>query len=166
MGISLDALVPELRVAAKELVAEAGAAGLLPRVTSTRRTHSQQTLLYARFLAGHSVYPTAFPGTSAHEYGEAFDMIVEPYEYLSDVGSVWEGWGGTWGGERDPIHFELPGASRQHQHRNIALVADAVLGLVPEIGGVELGATLLSFGFPQSEILKFLQGPIQYATQH
>jgi len=92
-------------------------------------------------------------------------MIVEPYEYLRDVGGLWESWGGTWGGERDPIHFELPGASRRHQHRNIALVADTILGLVPGISEVELGATLLSFGFPESKVLQFLRDPIQTATQ-
>jgi hypothetical protein len=93
-------------------------------------------------------------------------MLVTPYEALEDVGATWESWGGTWGGAPDPIHFELPGASRRHQHRDIALIADTVVGLVPYISGVELAATLASFGFPQSEILKFLSDPIQYATQH
>ncbi len=92
-------------------------------------------------------------------------MLVTPYEALEDVGATWEEWGGTWGGAADPIHFELPGASRAHQHRNITLVADTILGLVPGISEVELASTLLSFGFPRSEILQFLSGPIQYTTQ-
>jgi hypothetical protein len=30
-------------------------------------------------------------------------------EALSDVGGTWSSWGGIWGGERDPVHFEYPG---------------------------------------------------------
>jgi len=30
------------------------------------------------------------------------------------VGKAWENyWGGKWGGNRDPVHFELPGASQE-----------------------------------------------------
>lgn len=88
-------------------------------------------------------------------------MLVTPYEALEDVGYTWQSWGGTWGAAADPIHFELPGASHRHQHRNIALVADLVLGLVPGISEVELGATLMQFGFPHSEVLRFLSSPIE-----
>jgi hypothetical protein len=29
---------------------------------------------------------------------------------FADLGKIWEGWGGVWGGAfNDPIHFELPG---------------------------------------------------------
>jgi hypothetical protein len=165
VSAALEALVPELRDYARALVDVAGRAGALPRVTSTRRTISQQTRLYARYLAGTAIYPVAFPGTSAHEYGEAFDLVITPMEWLSDLGQVWESWGGTWGGARDPVHFELPGASQKHQHRNIALGADLVLGLVPGISEVELAASLASLGFPRSEILQFLSSPISYVTQ-
>jgi hypothetical protein len=165
VSASIEALVPELRPYASDLVRAAGAAGLLPRVTSTLRSSSQQMRLYARYLAGHQPFPVAFPGTSAHEYGEAFDLVVTPFEALSDVGDYWQQQGGTWGGSRDPVHFELPGASKAHQHRNIAFVADLVFGMVPGISEVELGATLLSFGFPRSQILQFLSGPIAFVTQ-
>jgi len=121
--------------------------------------------LYARYLGGHQPFPVAFPGTSAHEFGEAFDLVVAPFDALSDVGAYWEQQGGTWGGERDPVHFELPGASQAHQHRNIAFVADLALGMLPYLSSVELGATLLSFGFPRSEVLQFLSEPISYVTQ-
>jgi len=63
------------------------------------------------------------------------------------------------------VHFELPGASQAHQHRNIAFVADLALGMLPYLSSVELGATLLSFGFPRSEVLQFLSEPISYVTQ-
>jgi hypothetical protein len=163
---NLAALKPELQPFAKALVDVAGRAGALPRVTSTLRTFSQQVKLYTRFLGGLQAYPVAFPGTSAHEYGEAFDLVITPMEWLSELGQVWESWGGKWGGARDPVHFELPGASQSHQHRSIALAADLVIGLVPGISEVELAAELASLAFPRSEILQFLSSPIEYTTQH
>ena len=103
-------LIPELRPFARELVRAAGAAGLLPRVTSTRRSFAEQKRLYSRYLAGLSPYPAAPPGHSAHEYGFAFDMIVSPLEDLVDVGQYWESLGGVWGGRKgDDVHFEYPG---------------------------------------------------------
>jgi hypothetical protein len=32
-------------------------------------------------------------------------------EALADVGYTWQTWGGVWGGDRDPVHFEYPGFS-------------------------------------------------------
>jgi len=66
--------------------------------------------LYARFLRGANPFPVAPPGTSAHETGEAFDLLVTPVDYLPDLGALWISWGGQWGGNRDPVHFQLPGA--------------------------------------------------------
>lgn len=166
MSTSLDALVPELMPFAQELVREAGIAGLQPRVTSTRRNHFEQTRLWLRFISGRALYPTALPGTSAHEYGEAFDLVVTPYEALEDLGGLWASWGGAWGGNRDPVHFELPGASAAHRigpsTHTIAEAADLILGFVPGIGEVELAASLAHLGFPESEILAFLSGPFAY----
>jgi len=110
VGGSLNDLVPELQEPANALLDAAGRAGLLPRITSTVRTHSEQRRLYNRFLAGQSGYPVAPPGASAHEYGLAFDMVVSPMEALADVGYTWQSWGGGWSGA-DAVHFELPGAS-------------------------------------------------------
>lgn len=93
----------------------AGNAGLQPRITSTLRSSTEQTRLYRRFLAGQNPYPVAPPGSSAHEFGYAFDMMIQdsPRQMnrdLADLGSVWESWGGIWGGRfHDPIHFEYPG---------------------------------------------------------
>ncbi len=107
----LDDLVPDLVPFAHALVDAAGAAGLQPRVTSTVRTRSQQRKLYSSFLANPGrAYPVAPPGSSAHEYGEAFDMVVTPMDALADVGYTWQSWGGGWNGA-DAVHFELPGAS-------------------------------------------------------
>jgi hypothetical protein len=109
MGRIID-LVEELQGPANDLVDAAGRAGLLPRITSTVRSNSEQRRLYNRFLAGQAGYPVAPPGQSAHEYGLAFDMVVSPMEALADVGATWQSWGGGWN-PADAVHFELPGAS-------------------------------------------------------
>jgi len=111
-----DELDPELADAARALVDAAGRARLQPRVTSTLRSHSEQVRLYNRFLAGQGGYPVAPPGYSAHEYGEAFDLVVSPMEALADVGYTWQTWGGGWN-PADAIHFELPGASERAKQR-------------------------------------------------
>ncbi len=172
MSSSLSALVPELEPFARALVDAAGAAGLLPRVTSTRRTHSEQARLYRRYLEGTSRYPTLPPGTSAHEFGEAFDMLVSPYDALADVGAFWQGMGGTWGAQNDPIHFELPGASARHKQtpsevpspylHTLAVAVDILIAFDPWIGAAELAATLVGLGYPENAVLKFLSGPAEY----
>jgi len=107
---SFNGLIEELRPFAEQLLTIAGSNGLSPRVTSQRRSFSTQARLYKLYLAGRSAYPVAPPGTSAHEFGYAFDLIVTPLEYLNALGSLWESWGGKWGGRfRDPVHFEYPG---------------------------------------------------------
>ncbi len=102
-------LIPELQGPASDLVQAAGEAGLLPRVTSTRRTQAAQERLYRRWQSGLSPFPAAPPGSSSHEFGFAFDMVCSPFEALADVGATWISWGGVWGGTRDPVHFEYPG---------------------------------------------------------
>lgn len=74
-------------------------------VTSTRRTHALQARLYRDFVAGRSRYPVAPPGRSWHEYGLAWDMVA-PLAELRRLGALWRRVGGTWGGEKDPIHFQ------------------------------------------------------------
>lgn len=76
------------------------------RVTSVRRSRAKQALLYRRYLAGRSRFPAAPPGRSLHEYGLAFDMVTEPRSALGILGSWWRQLGGTYGGRRDPIHFD------------------------------------------------------------
>jgi hypothetical protein len=99
---SLAQLQPWLRPWAERLVQ------LYPqgRVTSVRRTWSQQYYLYRRFLQGQNPYPVAPPGRSYHEYGRAFDFEA-PADVLEQLGQIWESWRGRWGGRfHDPIHFE------------------------------------------------------------
>lgn len=76
--------------------------GLRPQVTSTYRSPEKQAALYKRWLEGKNAYPVARPGTSYHEYGRAVDMVVTNAPQL---GAYWRYLGGTWGGEKDPVHF-------------------------------------------------------------
>ncbi len=79
--MALDELSPDLAPFARDLVDAAGVAGLQPRITSTVRTRSQQGRLYRGYLANPGrAYPVAPPGYSAHEYGEAFDLVVTPMD--------------------------------------------------------------------------------------
>jgi len=146
----LSDLVPELADAARALVDAAGAAGLQPRVTSTVRTSSEQRRLYNRFLAGASGYPVAPPGFSAHEYGEAFDMVTSPMEALADVGYTWQQWGGGWN-PADAVHFELPGASDRAKQRG-SKSADEAPWWEQALGG-------LPFGLGAGLVLDFLGIP-------
>ncbi len=102
-------LIADLREPAADLLQAAGEARLAPRITSTRRSRAAQERLYRRWKSGLSPFPAAPPGLSAHEYGYAFDMVLSPWEALADAGYTWQQWGGIWGGEKDPVHFEYPG---------------------------------------------------------
>src|SRR6267142_1357105 len=115
MGANPNALDPDLSVALNELQAWLGSQRVLSTVTSTVRSARDQDFLWRRYKEGKSGgLPAAPPLHSAHEYGWAFDLIVEPSSLQSAVGKAWENyWGGKWGGNRDPVHFELPGASQE-----------------------------------------------------
>lgn len=107
-SLSLKALRSPLREAAPFLLQYAtsvlGASSA--RVTSTRRSHSQQKALYAAFLAGKAQYPVAPPGSSKHELGLAVDIVTQPMSVLPHLGAWWNSIGGTWR-PSDPIHFEI-----------------------------------------------------------
>lgn len=171
MSASLNDLDPSFISAAKTLVDAAGAAGLLPQVTSTLRTHAEQARLYRRYQTGVAEYPVAPPGTSAHEYGFAFDMVVSPMAALADVGYTWQQWGGVWGGEgRDPIHFQAPGFQIVSQSPQaftppeadmITKLADFIADLLPGIDAVAAAGFVLSLfpDFGQAELAYYLQHP-------
>ena len=114
MGANLDQLDPDLRQGLNELLQLLGQNGIIGTVTSTVRSAASQDFLWRRYKSGLSGgLPAAPPGHSAHEYGWAFDMVVSPVNFQNVVGKAWEReWGGKWGGLRDPVHFELPGASQ------------------------------------------------------
>jgi hypothetical protein len=77
------------------------------------RSYREQKFLYDRYVKGLAQFPAVPPNHSAHEYGWAFDLVVTPYAYQPDAGHAWESeWGGSWGGAKDLVHFELPGAGK------------------------------------------------------
>ena len=81
-------------------------------VTSARRSFAKQVELYYKWKRGLSAIPAAPPGKSLHQQGLAFDMARIGIDPLGDpllawLGSWWEYYGGRWGGERDPVHFQV-----------------------------------------------------------
>jgi len=134
-------LILELQPFATALLQAVGQARLSPRVTSTRRSQAAQVKLYRRYVAGLSPFPAAPPGTSAHEFGYAFDLVVSPFEALLDVGYTWQTWGGLWGGQRDPVHFEYPGFVVPSQTR--ATVLSEAVGFVPGLTPVSIAQAVI-----------------------
>jgi hypothetical protein len=169
VSTSLSSLVPEMQPWARRLVDVATRAGVGGRVTSTYRTLGTQTRLYNAYLAGQAPYPVARPGTSAHEFRMAFDYAAPSQQDQSDLGQVWESWGGVWGGRfGDPVHFEWPGFKAPATKGSgcgpitsaIAGAVDFIAGFAPYVGEVELLATLVGLGFPRSAVIKFLKSPV------
>lgn len=79
-------------------------------VTSARRDQAKQWELYQKWQRGESSLPAAYPGTSRHQYGEAFDMARIGMDPLGDwllqhLGAWWRHYGGLYGGTADPVHF-------------------------------------------------------------
>lgn len=82
--------------------------------TSSRRSYREQAALYAAWKAGKHPLTVAPPGCSKHQLGFAIDIArgkVRPLEdpFLHEIGRRWRAMGGEWGGEKDPVHFALPG---------------------------------------------------------
>jgi len=91
-----------------ELFQVAVANGLHPRITSTDRSYAAQARLYRLYLArGRTGLPAAPPGSSKHEQGRAFDMVISDSRYYEPLARLWESWGGRAGYRfNDPVHFE------------------------------------------------------------
>ncbi len=101
-----NGVLPQLRPYFIALVAAIQRVDRSARVTSARRSSSEQARLYRLFLAGKSSYPVAPPGRSKHEQGRAIDIIADK-RVLAAAGLAWERIGGRWGGRfNDDIHFE------------------------------------------------------------
>jgi len=108
----LRTLHPQLVPAAKWLLEVGRQYDPLLVVTSARRSNAKQQQLYDRWRSGLSQIPAAPPGRSLHGYGLAFDMARIGKDPLNDpllnwLGEVWEWLGGKYGGERDPVHFQV-----------------------------------------------------------
>jgi hypothetical protein len=111
VGANIDALDPDLAQGCRELLQACAQAGVKAQITSTVRSEHEQKFLWDRYQKGLAAYPAVPPKHSAHEYGWAFDLVVTPYSLQANVGQAWQTyWGGTWGGAKDMVHFELPGA--------------------------------------------------------
>jgi D-alanyl-D-alanine carboxypeptidase len=111
---SLSTLDPQLRPWAEYLVRVGEYYGLRIQVTSARRTAAQQASLWNRYQTcqreGGRCLPAAPPGTSDHERGLAFDLVVGgDYHSAAQrwLGQVWQSWGGRWAGNADPVHFSV-----------------------------------------------------------
>lgn len=117
MNTSLDALAPEFKPKAIELLARCVEAGIAVRIINTKRTAEEQAAILAR---GASWVPR-----SKHQDGLAIDIcpysvfdLKGPDKLQWDGGDpVWEKigiigealglrWGGRWG-KKDYGHFEL-----------------------------------------------------------
>jgi len=110
------------------------------------------------------------PGFSAHEYGEAFDYVVSPYEYQSDVGAYWVSMGGEWGGAHDMVHFELPGASarataagKAQQGQSFgATLSGGITTAIDFYGGSSVAALLSMFpSLSHNQALELLSQPYE-----
>ena len=80
-------------------------------VTSAYRSYGDQQRLYDKWRRGESDIPAAPPGGSLHQHGLAFDLARIGKDPLTDpllnwLGRVWEYYGGQYGGQRDPVHFQ------------------------------------------------------------
>ena len=80
-------------------------------VTSAYRSEAKQAKLYQKWISGQSSIPAAPPGRSLHGRRLAFDVARIGVDPLNDelsmwLGRVWESWGGSHGGKRDPVHFQ------------------------------------------------------------
>ncbi len=106
MNSDLGTLDTRLRPWVDWLLRYASYYGLQTTVTSVRRSVQLQAKLYQDYLAGRSRLPAAPPGRSKHQLGLAVDIVVQPQQYQSWLGSVWKSVGGKWYAS-DPVHFEV-----------------------------------------------------------
>lgn len=170
MSANIDALIPEFQPYAAELVRLAGQAGFQPRVTSTRRSSSEQKRLYDRYLAGQSTLPAAPPGRSAHEYGYAIDIALADPQDSFDLGDLWTSNGGIWS-PKDWVHYEYPGfrqvagsATGPVAGAGIYKLVDFLSSFVPYLGEAQLlDAVIAFFGIDPlpSDVSWYLQHPAE-----
>lgn len=99
---------PETERAERAFRAGARRRGLTATVTSRRRDIAKQTELYRRWRAKdpRQRLPVAFPGTSTHNYGFAFDAVV-PGASHADLRALAREAGLVWAGPKDPVHFQV-----------------------------------------------------------
>lgn len=84
--------------------------GFTPRFLSGLRSNAEQTHLFREHRGGN---PVAFPGTSQHEFGFAYDLApdVRPGDAsyaarLDQLRALGLALGMRWGGPQDPQHWQ------------------------------------------------------------
>ena len=75
---------------------------------------------------------------------------------LADLGSVWQSWGGIWGGAfNDPIHFEYPGFNVPQETAPTVVVETikSAVDAVYPFGGLLGYDPLLTYGLKKLGVL-------------
>lgn len=112
MGSSIFQLEPFTRMAYRRAIAQLNLEGIEVITTSTRRTNSEQRVLYERHLRGENPFPVNPPGTSTHEKGIAVDLVPKNPQHLPRVVRVLEIFNFKWAGPGDRVHFTYQGSAR------------------------------------------------------
>jgi len=109
--------------------------GFTPRLVSAFRTREEQVALFRFNPSGN---PVAFPGTSQHEFGFAYDLApdVKPGDAsyaarLDQLRALGLALGMRWGGPSDPQHWQAFPLPVWH-----AVVASFSAGPPPLRGGL------------------------------
>lgn len=105
---SIFFLQGDFKIRVREWLHALRANGIRYRVTSTKRTRTEQIVLWKRFLAGKSRFPAARPGTSKHETGQAIDVVFDDPGGLAVAVRSAEIHLLRWAGPRDSVHFDQP----------------------------------------------------------
>lgn len=99
-------LHPETHEKIAALQKAAGRIGARLILTSGFRDLAKQAEL---IRTGQAITP-ALPGHSTHNYGLAFDAVVEPLHLTLAVGALAPSVGLEWGGRfprKDPVHYQI-----------------------------------------------------------
>lgn len=118
--MALEEITPDTRAALAKLFAYSKShLGIVPRITSTKRSCAEQNALYAKGrTAPGGVVTNARGCISWHVLGRAVDVLLDggSLEDYRALGAFWESLGGFWGGRIEGLddfgHFEWhPGVS-------------------------------------------------------
>ncbi len=108
MSRSIFLLRGDFKIRVREWLDALRSNGVAYRVTSTKRTWSEQAALYQRFLDGLSTLPAAPPGKSKHQLALAIDVV---FDVPGDLEIAVQSAGVhllRWAGAGDRVHFDSP----------------------------------------------------------
>lgn len=97
-----------LRAPLRAVIAELQRAGYSVTASSLYRSPAYQEELHRRWEEGDPdiITEPAPPGQSAHNYGMAADLNLDPPDYEA-LGEAAEIYGLQWAGPDDPVHVEI-----------------------------------------------------------